>query len=77
MRKEHEDYYPDGVAAAHKIFYGEPVTDFEYSELAKPFGGYGKRVETQAALKTALKEGMAAVNDGKTAVINAMIEKPA
>ncbi|HEY5608698.1 MAG TPA: thiamine pyrophosphate-dependent enzyme [Alphaproteobacteria bacterium] len=77
MRKEHEAYYPDGVAAAHKIFYGEPVTDFEYSELAKPFGGYGKRVETQAALKIALKEGMAAVNDGKTAVINAMIEKPA
>ena len=76
MKKEHHHYYPDGVAAAHDIFYGEPVTDFEYSDLAKTFGGYGKRAENPAALKTALQEGMAAVNDGKPAIVNAIVAKP-
>ena len=77
MKKEHQNFYPDGVANAHNIFYGEPVTEFEYADLMKPFGGYGKRVDTAAGLKTALKEGMEAVNDGKSALINAVIAKPA
>jgi acetolactate synthase-1/2/3 large subunit len=74
MKLEHQTYYPDGVAQARNIFYGEPVTDFEYSELVKPFGGYGCRVETPVELGPALKEGLAAVKDGKMALLNVALD---
>jgi len=74
MQKEHHAYYPDGVAAANDIFYGRPLTDLEYSDLPKLFGGFGKRVETMAELPGALQEGMAAVKEGRSAIINVMLE---
>ena len=44
MRREHWQYYPDGVAAAKNIYVGHGVTGFDYAELVKPFGGYGRKV---------------------------------
>jgi thiamine pyrophosphate-dependent acetolactate synthase large subunit-like protein len=40
----------------------------------KPFGGYGRRVEKPAELAPAIKEGMAAVKDGKTAILNVSLD---
>jgi thiamine pyrophosphate-dependent acetolactate synthase large subunit-like protein len=73
MKMEHQAYYKDGVAAAHDLFYGKPITDFDYAELAKPFGGWGKTVTDLAELPAALKDGMKAVNAGNTAIVNVMV----
>ena len=74
MKKEHEAFYPDGVSAANNLFYGEPVTSLEYSDIAKLFGGYGRRVEDPAELPDALREGLAAIESGRSAVLNVMVD---
>jgi acetolactate synthase-1/2/3 large subunit len=74
MKKEHHAFYPDGVSAANDLYYGEPVTDLDYAELPKLFGGFGRRVENPADLPAALKDGLAAVEGGKTAILNVMVD---
>jgi thiamine pyrophosphate-dependent acetolactate synthase large subunit-like protein len=75
MKKDHHRYYPDGVAAAHDLYYGLPITGFEYSALAKPFGAHGERVENAADLKPALTRAAAAVKEGRTAILNVMVSR--
>jgi thiamine pyrophosphate-dependent acetolactate synthase large subunit-like protein len=73
MKLEHKAFYPDGVAAANNIYYGREITGLDYEGLIAPFGGFGRKVDDPAALPAALKEGMAAVNDGRTAIINVVV----
>jgi acetolactate synthase-1/2/3 large subunit len=74
MKNEHHAFYPDGVSAANDLYYGEPVTDLEYAEIPKLFGGFGRRVEKPADLQPALKEGLAAIKNGNTAILNVMVD---
>ena len=74
MVKDQHRYYPDGTSAQNDIYYGHPITDLAYEELVAPFGGFGKRVETPAELPGTLGEAMAAVNDGRTAIVNVMVD---
>ena len=74
MKKEHHAFYPDGVSAANDLFYGEPITDLDYAELPKLFGGFGRRVEKLTDLSAAVKEGLAATREGKTATLNVMVD---
>ena len=74
MKNEHHAFYPDGVSAANDLFYGEPITDLDYAELPKLFGGFGRRVEKLADLPAALKDGLAATEGGKTAILNVMVD---
>lgn len=74
MRKEHHSYYPDGVAAAENASVGHDITDLDYAELAKPFDFYGRRVETLAELPGALKEAYAAIEEGRTAILNVILD---
>ena len=67
MKKEHHAFYPDGVSAANDLFYGEPVTDLDYAEIAKLFGGFGRRVDDPAELPAVLKEAQAAVEGAGSA----------
>ena len=75
MKLEHHAYYPAGIAAANNRSHGFPITGFEYSELVKPFGGFGRRVDKPAELKPALKRCIAAVNDGRTAILDVSLER--
>ena len=75
MKEEHHAYYPDGIAKAKDQSYGFATTGFEYSELVKPFGGYGQRVDKPADLKPALERCIAAVNGGDTAILNVTLER--
>ena len=77
MRKEHHAYYPDGVAAASNASVGHDITDLDYAELAQPFGFYGRRVETLADLPGVLKEAHAATLDGRTAIVNVILDEGA
>jgi acetolactate synthase-1/2/3 large subunit len=74
MRANQRDYYPDGVGAANDIWPGHPVTEFDYAELVKPFGGFGRRVETMAELPTAIDEALEAVSGGRTAILNVILD---
>ena len=74
MKKEHHAFYPDGVSAANDLYYGEPVTGLDYAEIPKLFGGFGRRVENLADLPAALKDGLAATEGGKTAILNVMVD---
>jgi acetolactate synthase-1/2/3 large subunit len=74
MKKEHHSYYPDGVSAEHDIFYGHQITDVPYEELVAPFGGFGRRVEDPADLPGAIGEAAAAVAEGRTAILNVLVD---
>ena len=74
MKKEHQAFYPDGVSAQNDIYYGHQITDLAYEELVAPFGGFGRRVEDPAELPETLREAAAAVEDGRTAIVNVMVD---
>lgn len=75
MRKEHHAYYPDGVAAASNASVGHEITDVDYAELGQPFGFFGRRVEALADLPGALKEAYAATQEGRTAIVNVIMDE--
>lgn len=74
MKKEHRAFYPDGVSTANDLFYGHPVTDLDYEKIPDLFGGFGRRVDDPAELPAALKEGLAAIEDGRTAILNVSVD---
>ena len=65
--------YPDGAGARHGLLYGSTISVADYHDLAKPFGAVGIQVDDPAKLKAALRKGWAAVQGGKTAIVNVML----
>src|SRR5437867_13303396 len=47
-----------------------PISRFE--EMAKTVDGYGERVESPGELPAALKRGLAAVREGRPAILNVL-----
>jgi len=74
MRKDQESYYPDGVAARNDLWMGHPITEFDYAELAKPFGAFGAKVESPAELPGVLEQAFAAVAEGRSALLNVLLD---
>ena len=54
---------------------GEPISGFDYERAAALFGGTGIRVDTYDALGPALREAVAAVNGGRTAIVNVRVNE--
>lgn len=75
MKQNHLDYYPDGVAKKADLFYGAPIGGPDYALLGAPFGGWGRKVEDPAELIPALKEGLAATREGRTAILNVVLSR--
>jgi acetolactate synthase-1/2/3 large subunit len=75
MRRTHLSWYPDGVSAAEKIHYGVHIENPDYSILAGWTGGTGARVENTGALKAALANAYECVRNGKTAIVNVMMNE--
>ena len=75
MRGNHLAYYPDGVAARSDIWHGVHIPGPDYAKLVEPFGGYGERVEDPAQLARALRNGLDAVNEGRVALIDVVLNK--
>ena len=69
MKRLHLSLYPDGDAAKSGIFHGVNIPGPDYQELATPFGGHGERVEDPKRLAEAIKNGLAAVTQGKMAIL--------
>ena len=74
MRKNHLAYYPDGVAKQNSIYYGATLKGPDYAVLGQPFGCWGRKVEDPNELAPAIREAHAATKDGKTAILNVMID---
>ncbi len=74
MQLEHHAFYPDGVAAAKQASHGQPITGFDYADLATPFGFFGRTVEAPDELIPALREGLSAVKDGRSAIVNVILD---
>ena len=73
MKSLHHSFYPDGTAMQTGIYHGVDIPGPDYSELAKPFGGHGERVEDPARLKGALQEAQAAVDGGNIAIVDVVL----
>jgi acetolactate synthase-1/2/3 large subunit len=76
MRKNQLNDYPGGAGARHGLLYGSMLAGVDYEQLAAPFGAVGIRVSDPGDLKAALERGHAAVREGRTAIINAVLESP-
>ena len=74
MRRNHLHYYPGGDAATSGIFHGVHISGPNYAKLPEPFDGYGETVEDPGKLKQALQNGLDAVNQGKVALVDVVLE---
>jgi thiamine pyrophosphate-dependent acetolactate synthase large subunit-like protein len=70
MKRLHLSFYPDGDAAKSGISHGVNIPGLDYQELVTPFGGHGERVEDPKRLSGAIKNGLAAVAQGKVAILD-------
>ncbi len=75
MQKNHTDYYPKGAAVQHDVWHGVHIDGPEYSDLGKPFGFHGLRVEKPEELVGALKAGLESIQNGKTSIINVILSR--
>jgi len=73
MRRTHLEWYPSGVAASEKMFYGVHINGPDYSMVARLTGGHGERVVQPADLKNALARGLASMQAGDTAIVNVVL----
>ncbi len=75
MQTGHLHHYPDGVAQAADLWHGVHIDGTDYSELGKPFGFYGRRVERPAELAPALASGLEAVANGRSAILDVVLSR--
>jgi acetolactate synthase-1/2/3 large subunit len=75
MRGNHLSYYPDGDAAKAGLWHGVHIPGPDYPGLVTPFGGYGEQVEDPSQLYQALRNGLAAVQGGRIALIDVALNK--
>ena len=76
MQYFHDKFYPSGTAIATKDYYGVNIKSVNYEEAASMVGGYAKRVENPDELDGALKEALASIQAGKTAILNLIMPDP-
>jgi acetolactate synthase-1/2/3 large subunit len=76
MQYFHDKFYPSGTSVATKDYYGVNIRGVNYEEAAAMVGGYAKRVENPDELDGALKEALASIRAGKTAILNMIMPDP-
>lgn len=68
--------HPDGVARARSRFpLSELTPSPRFEEMARTVDGYGERVEHPGDLPAALKRGLAAVREGRPALLNVLCQR--
>tara|TARA_B100000315_G_scaffold120093_1_gene110044 strand:- start:1464 stop:3164 length:1701 start_codon:yes stop_codon:yes gene_type:complete len=73
MKRTHLEFYPEGVVAGSGVFHGVDIAGPNYARLVEPFGGYGERVEDPQMLKPALQNALAAVKEGRIALLDVVL----
>src|SRR5262245_15017019 len=68
--------HPKGVAQERRRFpLSELTPSPRFEEMAKTVDGYGERVEHPGELAAALKRGLAAVREGRPAILNVLCQR--
>ena len=68
-------YYPAGEAVKSNRFVGTRITPRpDYAALARAFGGVGERVERPAEVRPALERGLAAIAQGRLALVDVTLD---
>ena len=75
MQTGHLHHYADGVARETDMWHGVHIEGPDYSELGRPFGFHGERVERPAQLEPAITAALAALGEGKSAVLDVMLSR--
>jgi acetolactate synthase I/II/III large subunit len=75
MKQGHVFHYPQGASVGADLFYGVHIAAPDLAEFAKPFGAYGRKVESLKDLAAALPEALAATKAGKAAILNVAITR--
>jgi acetolactate synthase I/II/III large subunit len=75
MAKNHLAFYPDGVCATDDTWFGVHIDAPDLDEVGKSFGFYGQTVDDPEKLKAALTAALAAVQGGRTAIVNVMLSR--
>jgi acetolactate synthase-1/2/3 large subunit len=75
MRKIHLNWYPHGVSAREKLHFGVHINGPDYSQVAGFASGKGLLVKKPADLDDGIRQGLAAVRGGQTAIINVVLDE--
>jgi len=75
MRMGHVHHYPDGASATKDLHYGVTIDGPDYEKLGSHFGFHGQRVEKLGEIKPALQAALAAMKDGRTAILNVLVSR--
>lgn len=68
-------HFPDGWAVKSRRFAGTSIAPSpDYAGLAPLFGGVGERVEDPREVRPALERGLAAIADGRLAILDVRLE---
>ena len=67
-------YFADGAAVRSGQFFGDVLTPTpDYVKLAEAYGGTGERVESTAALESAIDRALAALAAGRSALLDVFL----
>jgi thiamine pyrophosphate-dependent acetolactate synthase large subunit-like protein len=66
----HLKMYPDGTAVATDTFHGTHINAPDMAKVAESVGGFGVQVDDPDALPDALRKGLAAVAEGRPAIVD-------
>jgi len=76
MQYNHLRFYPDGASVAHNDFYGVNLdTQPDLEAFGLPYGMHCAAVSDPAHLGSALDDAVAAVESGRTAIVNVYVTK--
>lgn len=75
MQGMHRKMYPDGTAVESDTFYGTQINAPDMTKVAESVGGYGEQVTEPDALCDALRNGLAAVEEGRPAIVDVVLSK--
>lgn len=73
MQGMHLQMYPKGIAVDTDVFHGTHINAPDFTKIAEAFGAYGERVDDPKQVQQALKNGLKALDEGRTAIINVVI----
>lgn len=74
MQGMHLKMYPDGTAVETDVFHGTHIQAPDFTKVAESVGGYGEQVTDPEELQDALRRGLDAVNEGRPAIIDVIVQ---
>jgi len=75
MRRCYQRFYPEGWAVSHNTYFGVNIApDPDYTKIAEAFNAYGERLVEPEDIEPALKRALQQLVQGKTALLDVIID---